>query len=149
MKSRHLNILDYLDRLQIEYYQADFRRSIHHSPKNKSYWKRVMDGKKEKIIDISKRSDLSNIFSDPTETAEYRSRVFPSTKSIAFKFELSEEEFKLYYAPGSPVKVEVESGRFLTGKIEEVFFENSLASIRLRGKPTASKHLLSKFFRVF
>jgi len=149
MKSRHLNILDFLDRLQIEYYQADFRRSIHHSPKNKAYWKRVMDGKREKIIDISRRSDLSNIFDDSNEAADYRSRVFPSAKSIAFKFELSEEEVKLYYAPGSPVKVEVEPGKFLTGKIVEVYFDNALASVRLRGRSEASKHLFSKFFRVF
>jgi hypothetical protein len=149
MKSRHLNILDFLDKLQVEYYQADFRRSIHHSPKNKAYWKRVMEGKREKILDISKRSELANIFNDSTEADEYRSRVFPSTKSIGIKFELTTEEAELYYAPGSPVKVEVEAGKFITGKIEQVYFDNALASVRLRGRSEATKHLFSKFFRVF
>lgn len=149
MKSRHINILEYLDILQIEYYQAEFRRSIHHSPKNKAFWKKVMDGKREKIIDISKRSELDNIFGSDLEATEYRNRVFPSTKSIGFKFELSEDEIKLYYTINSPVKVEVEPGKFITGKIVEVYFDNSLASIRVRGRSEPTKHLFSKFFRVF
>ena len=149
MKSRHINILDFLEQLQLEYFQADFRRSIHHSPKNKAFWKRVMEWKKEKILDVSSKSDLENIFNNEREADEYRKRVFPYAKSIAIKFELSDEEVKLYYAVGSPVKVEVDEGKFLSGKIEQVFFENNLALIRIKGRSEPSKHLFSKFFRVF
>lgn len=149
MKSRHINILEFLEQLQLEYYQADFRRSIHHSPKNKAYWKRVMEGKREKILNVSSRSDLDNIFNNEAEAAEFRARIFPSAKHIAIKFELTPEEIKLYYAPGSPVKVEVEAGKFVSGKIEEVYFDNTLALIRIKGRYEPSKHLFSKFFRVF
>lgn len=149
MKSRHLNILDFLDRLQIEYLQAEFRRSIHHSPKQKAYWKRVMDAKRVKIEDISSRSALDNIFNSPMVLQEYREQVFPNPKSSAFKFELKVAEQRLYYSVGAPVKVEVEHGEWKTGKIEEVDFDNGLASVRIRGSKMPSKHLFSKIIRVF
>jgi len=149
MKSRHLNILDFLDRLQIEYLQADFRRAIHHSPKQKAYWKRVMDAKRAKIEDISSRSALDTIFNSAMVLQEYREQVFPNPKSSAFKFELKVEEQRLYYSVDAPVKVEVAQGEWKTGKIEEVDFDNSLASVRVRGSKTSSKHLFSKIIRVF
>lgn len=149
MKSRHINILEYLDRLQIEYYQADFKRALHHSPKNKAFWRKVMAWKKEKILDVCSKSGIDNIFNNEDEAAEYRLKVFPDAKSIAIKFELKPDELKLYYSVGAPVKVEVEEGKFSTGKIEEVLFDSNLAVIRLRGRKEVSKHLFSKFFRVF
>ena len=149
MKSRHLNVIEFLEQLQIEYLQAEFKRAIHHSVKQKKFYKRVMDGKRTKIEDLSTKSNLQNIFNSFETLQEFRKLVYPNPNAIGISFKLTPEEFELYFSVGSPVKVEVEKGRFLTGKIEEVFFDKSLASVRLRGSKQPSKHLFSKIIRVF
>lgn len=149
MKTRNLSLADFLNQLEIEYLQADFRRAIHHSPKNKRHWKKVMEYKKEKIIDISRKCELDSIFDSLDKKREICELLFPNQKRIKFGFELSIEEMELYYSLQSSVKVEVEENTFRNGKIVEVDLNKKMASIVLKGSNQPTNHLFSKIIRVF
>ena len=63
--SRSLSVAEYFHVIQREYLMAEFRRKIYFSPKDKRYFSRVMEFKREKIEDIAKRNQLMSIFTSP------------------------------------------------------------------------------------
>lgn len=149
MKTRNISILEYFHQLQIEYLKADFMRAIHHSPKQKKFWKRVMSHKRTKIESVSIRVGMPSIFDEDLAMKEYRALVFPDAKHIGLKFELEPEELELYYSVGENFKVQVAEDKFALGQLVSVDLAKNLASMRIRGKSQPSTHTLSKIFRVF
>ncbi len=51
--------------LQIEYVMASLRSKIYYRKQDKEYYLDLMEKKKAKILDITGRNNLRNIFSDP------------------------------------------------------------------------------------
>lgn len=149
MKTRNISILEYFHRLQIEYLEADFKRAIHHSPKQKGFWKRVMAHKRAKIESVSIRVGMPSIFDEDLALKEYRGFVYPDAKHIGLKFELTSEELELYYSVGENFKVQIAEDKIVLGQLVSVDLAKNLASIRIRGKSQPSNHKLSKIFRVF
>lgn len=147
MKKRHINKLEFLGALQIEYLQAKFRHSINHSPKQKKFFAFVMNCKRDKIEDLAKDLGVSSIFEEQSEMKRLSTATFPDEMRNEFKFFLSEEEKKLYYSKGAPVSVKTESGRKL-GKLIEAKFEIQVALIKIRGEKEPKNLPFSMFFRL-
>lgn len=63
-KDRDQSLVDFYQSLQKEFVVAELRSKIYFKSKDKKYYKRVMEGKKETITQISERNHLPNIFSN-------------------------------------------------------------------------------------
>lgn len=96
-KTRHLSVADYFLIIQKEYLIAEFRRKIYFS-KDRAYYQRVMDGKKKKILDISERNHLSDIFNSPDKLKEVRRELFDENGRPLFI--LTDIDVERYYAVG-------------------------------------------------
>lgn len=64
MKDRNISKFEFLNQLQKEYISAEIRSKVYPRRKDKAFWKRVMEGKRETIEKISKDNHLPNIFND-------------------------------------------------------------------------------------
>lgn len=98
-KSRNLSVAEYFLVIQREYLIAEFRRKIYFSKSDKSYYQRVMNGKREKIESISRRNNLDNIFTNASKMEERRSELFDSSGKP--KFQMSPMDIENYYAVGN------------------------------------------------
>lgn len=99
-KTRNLSIAEYYHILQKEYLMAEFRRKIYFSKGDKSYYQRVMDGKREKIESISKRNgQLNNIFNNESKKQEIRNELFDNLGRP--KFNLTSTDIDNYFSPGN------------------------------------------------
>lgn len=98
-KTRNLSAAEYFMIIQQEYLIAEFRKKIYYSKKDKAYYQRVMDGKRKKIEEISKRNRLDNIFNNESKMEEVRNELFDRFGKP--KFELSPIDLENYYAVGN------------------------------------------------
>lgn len=98
-KTRNLSISQYFHAIQCEYMIADFRRKIYYNPKDKRYYQRVMDFKRQKIEDIAERNRLLSIFNSTEKWDEIRNELFDKLGKP--KFELTETDLKRYYTVGN------------------------------------------------
>lgn len=95
----HLTVLQYFEAIQKEYLIADFRRKIYFGVKDRKYYERLMNYKKEKIEKISDRNKLNNIFNDDDILHKITSLVFNGRGYPVFK--MSEKDWENYFAVGS------------------------------------------------
>lgn len=126
-KSRHLPILEYYEILQMEYLNAELRKKIYSRLKDKNYWAKVMDGKKETIIKLAEKNSLPSIFSDDTMLREFQKKLYKDigAPNFIYKDEKNRQEQEYwdliyYFAKSSDVRVEV-NGEMKTGKITKEF----------------------------
>lgn len=99
-KTRNLSVAEYFLQLQKEYLIADFRRKIYFNPKDKSYYKRVMGYKKEKIVGIAERNNqLKSIFTDSIALRQIKEELFEESGKP--KFVLTDIDRENYYAIGN------------------------------------------------
>lgn len=98
-KHRELSAAEYFIQIQKEYLIAQFRSKIYFNPKNKRYWKRVMQYKADKIKSIASRNNLNSIFSSPEKMTEFQNRLFDSNGKP--RFEMTEEDWNNYYTAGN------------------------------------------------
>ena len=98
-KNRELSAAEYFIQIQKEYLIAQFRSKIYFSPKNKRYWKKVMDYKAEKIKSIAMRNKLNSIFNSEEKMKDFQNRLFD--RSGRPRFELTPEDLKNYYTAGN------------------------------------------------
>lgn len=98
-KTRNLSIAEYFLQLQREYLIAEFRKKIYFSPKDKTYYQKVMGFKKEKIENIAKRNNLKSIFDDESVLEEIKSELFSSGGKP--NFEMNDSDIENYYATGN------------------------------------------------
>jgi hypothetical protein len=98
-KTRNLSAAEYFLVVQKEYLIAEFRKKIYFSKKDRAYYQRVMNGKRKKIEEISKRNRLDNIFNNDAKMEEMRNELFDRLGKP--KFELSDTDIENYYAVGN------------------------------------------------
>lgn len=97
--SRSLLVAEYFHVIQREYLMAEFRRKIYFSPKDKRYFSRVMEFKREKIEDIAKRNQLMSIFTSPDKMRDLRAELFdPLNRPL---FTMGPKDVANYYSINS------------------------------------------------
>jgi len=130
-KDRHISILKFFEVLQREYYIAEIRKKIYPSPKDKKYYKKVMDFKKQKIEDIALKNNLDSIFNNDEEKRNYILQIYPVIGLP--KFELTNDDIINYYNEGAEVRVNIEEKK-LTGHIVRATLEKNLVFVKLKGE---------------
>ena len=96
---RSLSVAEYFHVIQREYLMAEFRRKIYFSPKDKRYFSRVMEFKREKICDIANRNKLTSIFTSPEKMRDVRAELFdPLNRPM---FAMSPKDWMNYYSVNS------------------------------------------------
>lgn len=120
-----LSIVEYFDRLQCEYLMADFRRHIYYSPKDRAYYKRVMDYKAQKINDIAERNHLTSILSNDDKRREYRKKLFDDKGNPVF---MNQEDIERYYTPRSEFSYNGEAWILVSVDGQNATLENKLTS---------------------
>lgn len=141
-KIRNLSIYEYLQTLQVEYVVAELRRKIYIKKKDILYYTRVIEAKKQKIVDICLRNSLPSIFNHQ-QTKEliyrevYREFGYPNfhyKEGFEGVEELQTKDFYHYYVKQTEFKVQVEDG-FKVGTLVFVDYENKkFAQVKLRGE---------------
>lgn len=76
MAKTHISILEYFERLQIEFLLYELRLKIYPSSKDKKKFRDILEYKKEKIYDISSKNGLSNMFNSVEDKKEIESKVY-------------------------------------------------------------------------
>jgi hypothetical protein len=96
MKHRDIPIYQLLEVLQKEYIICEIRAKIY--PTNhKEYWKELMDRKKAKILDISKKNSLPNIFDSTKIKESFYQMCVPTFGMPFFYYPSKEREEKQKY----------------------------------------------------
>lgn len=116
---RSLSVAEYFHVIQREYLMAEFRRKIYFSPKDKRYFSRVMEFKREKICDIANRNKLTSIFTSPEKMRDVRAELFdPLNRPM---FVMSPKDWMNYYSVNSDFsyrgevwKLDAVKGDFIT-----------------------------------
>ena len=98
-KGRSLSAAEYFDTIQREYLIADFRRKIYYNPKDRAYYKRLMEHKAEKIRQISERNGLLSILDREQKRKEVWDELFDTGWKP--KFEMTEVDRRNYYLVGN------------------------------------------------
>lgn len=96
---KNLSAAEYFHVVQQEYLMAEFRRKIYFSPKDKRYYERLMQYKREKIEDIGMRYRLLSIFNSVDKVNAIRAELFDSLGRPMFH--MSEQDWKNYYSVNS------------------------------------------------
>lgn len=97
--ARSLSVTEYFHVIQREYLMVEFRRKIYFSPKDKRYFSRVMEFKREKICDIANRNKLTSIFTSPEKMRDVRAELFdPLNRPM---FAMSPKDWMNYYSVNS------------------------------------------------
>lgn len=97
--ARSLSVAEYFYVIQREYLMAEFRRKIYFSPKDKRYFSRVMEFKREKIHDIANRNKLTSIFTSPEKMRDVKAELFdPLNRPM---FAMSPKDWVNYYSVNS------------------------------------------------
>lgn len=117
--ARNLSVAEYFHVIQREYLMAEFRRKIYFSPKDKRYFSRVMEFKREKICDIANRNKLTSIFTSPEKMRDVRAELFdPLNRPM---FAMSPKDWMNYYSVNSDFsyrgevwKLDAVKGDFIT-----------------------------------
>jgi len=136
-KSRDLPLLEYLEVLIKEYLVADTRRRIYPGRKDRAYYTRVAEGKKEKIIDIAVRNQIPHIFNSVEVRQRYYETYFPKGK---LPYVLTTDgDLINYFSKGADVIIQDTDIRY--GKIVDADFkeQNVLVQIKDTDKIVALK----------
>tara|TARA_R110000772_G_C13310332_1_gene440663 strand:- start:59673 stop:60176 length:504 start_codon:yes stop_codon:yes gene_type:complete len=86
-KNRDQSLLEFYKALQVEYIVAELRSKIYPKAKDKRYYKdRVMQGKRDSIIQISERNHLPSIFNSKHKYDEIYREIHPDWGIPAFTY---------------------------------------------------------------
>jgi len=86
-KNRDQSLLEFYKALQVEYIVAELRSKIYPKAKDKRYYKdRVMQGKRDSIIQISERNHLPSIFNSKEKYDEIYKEIHPDWGIPAFTY---------------------------------------------------------------
>lgn len=77
MENRDIPIIEFIEVLEREYISAYIRKKIFPRKKDKSYWSKVMNGKKDKIENLCSKNSLSSIFNNSQREIEIWRRIVP------------------------------------------------------------------------
>ncbi len=141
---RDLSQIDYLDILQQEYFLNMLKSKIYLKFNDRLYYKKVMSYKKEKILNLSEKNFLPNIFSDESLFKKYRANIFP--KQGLPNVRLNRKEIDQYYSTGSDVRIDTEEA-ILIGKIQS--FDGSYVRVKLKGEDSIRPFSFKVVTRIF
>ena len=102
-KDRDISILDYFKVLQQEFLYFELKVKIYPSAKDKEYFKKIMDFKKSKIIDIAEKNSLSTIFDSDVNMEESRALFF---NEYGNPNRLGKRDWYFYYKIGADFSYE-------------------------------------------
>lgn len=147
-KTRDLSVLQLFEILQLEYIVCEIRYKIYPvSITNRGgtvvylrdYWKKIMEGKKERILDIAKRKFLPCIFDDNRIKEDFRNKIIPKIGYPKFIYkdstqQLIQEKWDLhnYYARNCDVRVINNEGKTLVGNIVYVNFNEKIVKVAIK-----------------
>jgi len=124
-KSRDLSNYQFLEILQTEWLVADLRAKIYFRHKDKEYWKKVKEGKRVKIEDISERNNLPSIFTDEGLRKDFEKKVYNLTSIPNFIYRNEEDrqeqeyyDLMYYFNKNSDVRIDF-FGEIKVGKVLE------------------------------
>lgn len=154
LKSRHLSIFELFEVLQLEYMTAELRKRIYPKLSDKSYYMKVMSFKKDKVIDIATRNNLSSIFSSKDEKRNLYNKFYneKGLPNFVYRNEYDREKLALqdrahYYVKGTEVKVHVDD-KIIIGEIYEVNFSKSIIFIKPRGEEEVKPYPIGNITRI-
>lgn len=131
VKTKHQSKIDYLDSLQKEFFINLIKSKIYPKHNDRKYYKRVMEHKKDKILNLSfNMGGVSNIFDNEEDYERYKYLMFP--KDNLPNFDLTEDEIEYYYAIDSEIKVNVD-GVYKVGVMISKNIEKNICTVKLRG----------------
>lgn len=131
--SHSLSVAEYFHVIQREYLMAEFRRKIYFSPKDKRYFSRVMEFKREKIEDIANRNRLTSIFSSPDKMRDVRAELFDALNRPLFA--LNAKDLANYYSVNSDFSYQGEVWKLDAVKGDCVTLYNEHAQVYADGIP--------------
>lgn len=135
-QERHISTLDYFNRLQEEYFICNLRARIYPRVKDKSYWRKVAEFKKDKIESIAERNNLASIFSDVGVHSEIYFKTIPTScyPNFTYKTEdyvTKDNDFIHYYAIDSDVKIVEDWDKFSeTGILISIDLEENTGKVK-------------------
>ena len=125
-KNRNISILEFLKNLQYEYIIAELRHKIYPKKKDKDYYFKLMEFKKKKILDISIRNKLPNIFNDEIVKQGYYDTVYPEIgcpnfiyPTEDFRLEFEKQDAIYYYTENTDFRIEKDN-KILTGILKKL-----------------------------
>lgn len=112
-KSRHLSVYEFFQILQIEWIVADLRTRIYVKKKDRDFWSKVKEGKKQTIENIAEQNNLPTIFSDDEMKRAFTAKVYLKSGPPNFLYKneghkMTQESLDLlnYYSKGAHVRFE-------------------------------------------
>ena len=154
-KSRDQSLYEYLECLQLEFITCELRKKVYFKKKDKSFYQRTMDRKKEKIEDIAGRNFLPTIFSDDIVKENMYARVYKQHgypnfiyNSDADREEFLEKDMEHYYSEGAEVRVLMENEKVEIGTVEERFFDKELIHVKLRNGQATNPYPMNRVTRI-
>lgn len=130
-RSRKISFVEYFENLQKEYIVAELRYKIYPNEKDKKYYKeREMNGKRQKIEDISARNNLENIFTSQYVKKKFYDQVYNQSGLPNFIYRDEMDKLKRgaldiynYFSKSTPVTV-IYNDCCLRGRVEGVDIKN-------------------------
>lgn len=152
MKTKeNLSTLQYLEKLNTEWWINNFRRKIYPKIKDKEYYKRVCDLKKNRIIEISERNSITNMFEDTVKMEAINAR-FKVEGGIPLFEGLTNLDLINYYLPGNDCRVHLGNAGgkpiIFFGKIKNFYKESNSVQVLIEGDLTSKTFLINKVSRI-
>lgn len=153
-KSRHLSTLEFYENLQVEFIVADLRHKIYPKLKDKAYWGRVKEGKKQTIEKLAERNALPSIFTDPAMLREFEKKIYRDQSHPLFTYrdemhemEQSYLDLKYYYNIGAEVRVDMD-GDVSVGKVSKEYIPYKDVSVFVSIKGVENKYNIKQVTRI-
>ena len=147
-KSRHLDSFTYFEVIQKEYIVCELRSKIYpkrsksrHVYRDREYFKNVMRGKREKILDFAQRNHMPTIFDSDKIKQQIIEQIYLKRGLPQFIYRDSEEQSRLetldrrfYYSISAPIKVFLNEldNEFDVGEIKHFDNENDIVKVHIR-----------------
>jgi hypothetical protein len=133
MKSRNISVYDYLQALQQEYICLEIRNKIYAHKDDRNYFRSLMDKKKQNIIALARKNDLTSIFDDEDEYLVVWDKIVPHYGLPKFIYNIVNVSDKQLTFPYKGTVVEVlETGKY--GVTERVNFSDNTVTITVDGQ---------------
>lgn len=153
-KTRNLTTFEFFEVVQVEYICAILRSRIYIHPKDKSYWARVADGKREVIDSIALRNHLPSIFTDSDLEATLSRKIYRENSHPLFcykddKQKEDQEYYDLlyYYSKGSECRFD-NDGETMVGKIVKYTPFDKIALVQLKSSETTVEIEIENLTRI-
>lgn len=139
-KSRSLSVYQYFQVLQVEWLVADLRVRIFPSKKDKDYWIKVKEGKRQVVEDIAEKNHLPTIFNDSEMRRAFENKVYVDKghpnfhyKDDWYKYLQEPLDLLHYYTKGVEVRFEVYE-EMKVGIIKSYIPEKDTIDIEFQGE---------------